>query len=153
MATEMKVNEILENAGFEPLEDKAIIVAYAPANLSDRLCKLFANEFYVLQLCRESIVLIPFKKFSSIIKKEVALELPFRSICGVEVKEELLNYRVEIQLEQETIALSVQQKELSDLRMAGLISQKGLLLGAGWHKENLDGTLAALKALAREQRG
>ena len=33
MATEKKVFEIIKEAGFEPIEDKGIVVKYAPENL------------------------------------------------------------------------------------------------------------------------
>lgn len=36
MAKEKKVNEIIREAGYDPEEGKAIVVKYAPGNLSDR---------------------------------------------------------------------------------------------------------------------
>ena len=37
MATEKKVFEIIKEAGFEPIEDKGIVVKYAPENLSAKI--------------------------------------------------------------------------------------------------------------------
>ena len=55
MATEQKVFEIIQAAGFEPLKDRGIIVKYAPGNLSEKIADFFSMEFYVLQLCREEL--------------------------------------------------------------------------------------------------
>lgn len=148
MATESRINKLLTKSGYEPQKNKTIIVSYAPVNWSDRLYRLFFNQFYVLTVCRDSIVLLPFHKYSFLLKKEVELELPFSKIRGVAVNEELLNYRIELQMENDTITLSTQQKELSSLRTSGWLSQNG---GFGynscWHRRNLDGTLGALKAI------
>ena len=35
MAKEARVWEVIKNAGYEPIENKSIIVSYAPENLSD----------------------------------------------------------------------------------------------------------------------
>ena len=48
MATEKKVFEIIKEAGFEPIEDKGIVVKYAPENLSAKIANFFSMEFYVL---------------------------------------------------------------------------------------------------------
>ena len=55
MAAEKKVTEILREAGYQPLEDRAIIVTYAPKDLSEKIIRFFSNEFFVLQICEESI--------------------------------------------------------------------------------------------------
>ena len=39
MAKEAKVWEVIKNAGYEPIENKSIIVSYAPENLSDAIVK------------------------------------------------------------------------------------------------------------------
>lgn len=39
MATERKVTEIIKEAGYEPLEDRAIIVTYVPRNLSEKITR------------------------------------------------------------------------------------------------------------------
>ena len=148
MATEKKVWEVIKSAGFEPIEDKGIIVEYAPANLSDRIAKFFSSEFYVLQLCEEEIVLVPFSTMTAALKKEVTLEIPYSAIKSVEVTEDLLNEKITITTDTDIICLSAQQKELSDLRSAGALStyMEGLKVSS-WHKENFDATLEALKKL------
>lgn len=62
MATEKKINTILKEAGYNPMEGRAIIVTYAPANLSEKITRFFSNEFFVLQMCENSLVLVPFSK-------------------------------------------------------------------------------------------
>ena len=59
MASEKKVWEIIRDAGFDPLEDRGIIVKYARENLSGKIADFLSMEFYVLQLCREELVLVP----------------------------------------------------------------------------------------------
>lgn len=76
MATEQKVFEIIREAGFEPVEDRGIIVKYAPGNLSEKIADFFSMEFYVLQLCKEELVLVPFSTLTAGLKKEVTLGLP-----------------------------------------------------------------------------
>ena len=86
-------------------------------------------------------------KKDAILKKEGILELPYSSIRGVEVSEMGLNYRIDIQLEDEAISLSVQQAELSLLRMSGMYSLEDWTFVNSWHKNNLKGTLQALKEI------
>ena len=47
MAKEAKVWEVIKNAGYEPIENKSIIVSYAPENLSDAIVKFLGldNQF------------------------------------------------------------------------------------------------------------
>ncbi len=131
MANTKRMNQILEKMGFEPEEGKMIVVSYAPENLSDRIAKRLASifqsyNFYALSFCKDNIVLLPFSTYcadvkkDAILKKEGILELPYSSIRGVEVSEMGLNYRIDIQLEDEVISLSAQQAELSLLRMSGM---------------------------------
>ena len=98
MAKETKVWEIIREAGFEPIENKSIIVSYAPADLSDAIVKFLgvSTEFLVLQICREELVLIPFGKLDWGLKKDVALSIPFAEIIDVEIRESALNYRLTI---------------------------------------------------------
>lgn len=74
MATEKKVFEIIKEAGFEPIEDKGIVVKYAPENLSAKIANFFSMEFYVLQLCKDELVLVPFSTITAGLKKK----LPYR---------------------------------------------------------------------------
>lgn len=43
MANEQRVRDILVNAGFEPVEDRGIIVKFAPANLSAAIANFFSK--------------------------------------------------------------------------------------------------------------
>lgn len=158
MATEKKVADILREAGYQPLEDRAIIVTYASENLSEKITRFFTNEFFVLQICEESIVLVPFDKLFLNLKKEVALEIPINQIHEVYVEEDMLNYRIELDTEEGRILLSAQQKELSELRSSGTLASgmSGLSVGVlgakylkplNWHRKNLDATLQALKEI------
>lgn len=154
MAKETKVWEIIREAGFEPIENKSIIVSYAPADLSDAIVKFLgvSTEFLVLQICMEELVLIPLIPFGKLdwgLKKDVALSIPFAEIIDVEIRESALNYRLTIKTKKDVITLSVQQKGLSTLRSSGILG--GSLSEGNWHSENLDGTLQALQELQAGQ--
>ena len=158
MPAEKYVTEFVKEAGFSPIPDRAIIVTYAPANMSERVVKFFSNEFFALQMCHDSLVLLPFGRMSFMLKKDVALEIPYNTIRKVEVKEDMFNWRIELDTDEGMIALSAQQKELSEWRHSGTLSVgmsglgsgimgSGALKVANWHRSNLDATLEALKAL------
>lgn len=162
MPAEKFVTEFVKEAGYQPIPDRAIIVTYAPADLSEKIVKFFSNEFFALQLCKDSLVLLPFGRMSLMLKKDVALEIPYASIHHVNVTEDMLNWRIELDTDEGRIALSAQQKELSEWRTSGTLSvgMSGLgsgVTGAGplkvanWHRANLDATLADLKALNRKE--
>lgn len=146
MAAEKKVFEIIKEAGFEPIEDKGIVVKYAPENLSAKIANFFSMEFYVLQLCEDELVLIPFSTITASLKEEVTLRIPYSAIRAVNVTEDLLNYQIAITTNTDTIRLTAQQKELSGFRSAGMLAfyNDGLKM-SNWHAENLEGTLEALK--------
>ena len=150
MANEQRVRDILVNAGFEPVEDRGIIVKFAPANLSAAIANFFSMEFYVLQMCRDELVLVPFSKLSGALEKSVTLEIPYAAIRSVEVSEELLNDRITITTGTDVIAFTAQQKELSGWRTSSVLSwyMDGLKISS-WHAENMDGTLKALRALGQ----
>ena len=143
--------EIIKAAGYEPIENRSIVVSYASSNLSDAIIKFFTEgkEFFVLQICREELVLIPFGKLDWGLKKDVALSIPFAEIIDVEIRESALNYRLTIKTKKDVITLSVQQKGLSTLRSSGILG--GSLSEGNWHSENLDGTLQALQELQAGQ--
>ena len=148
MATEKKVFEVIKEAGFEPIKDKGIIVKYAPENLSAKIANFFSMEFYVLQLCTDELVLVPFSTITAGLKKEVTLQIPYSTIKSVEITEDMLNYQIAITTDTDTIRLTAQQKELSDFRSAGVLAfySEGLKM-SNWHKENLDGTLKTLATI------
>ena len=95
MPAEKYVTEFVKEAGFTPIPDRAIIVTYAPT------------------MCQDSLVLLPFGRMSLMLKKDVALEIPYHTIRKVEVKEDMLNWRIELDTDEGMIVLSAQQKELS----------------------------------------
>ena len=122
MPAEKFVTEFVKEAGFTPIPDRAIIVTYAPSNMSERIVRFFSNEFFALQMCQDSLVLLPFGRMSFMLKKDVALEIPYKTIHKVEIKEDLLNWRIELDTDEGLIALSAQQKELSEWRHSGTLS-------------------------------
>lgn len=148
--------------GSPPIPDHAIIVTYAPANMSERIVKFFSNEFFALQMCQDSLVLLPFGRMSFMLKKDVALKIPYNTIRKVEIKEDMLNWRIELYTDEGLIVLSAQQKELSEWRHSGTLSVGMSGFGSGimgsdalkvanWHRTNLDATLAALKTLPEKR--
>lgn len=158
MASEKIVTEIIRRAGYEPIKEQAIIVSLAAANLSDKIIRLFKNEFFVLQICEDSIVLVPFGKMFFDLKKKVSLQIPFSSIHAVRVNADGFNYRIELDTDDGTVMLSTQQKELSEWRTSGFLASGTSASGTGilgakflrpinWHRKNLDATLDTLRAL------
>lgn len=151
MAKEAKVWEVIKNAGYEPINDRCIVVSYASANLSEKIAKFFTysckDKFYAFQMCTNEVVLVPFSNLTWDLKKEVALAIPYDSIKSVQVVEDGLNYNIKINIEDEEIVLTAQQKELSALRSAGTLAG-GIDFSKNWHKANLDDTLEALRNIA-----
>ena len=145
MATE--VQKFTQAAGYKPLEDRCIIVKYAPENLSEQITAFFNSEFYVLQMCEHEIILLPFNTTWGNLRKDVSLVLPYGDIQWVELKDDMLNTVITIRTESDTIRLTTQQAELSDLRSSGIYASIYSGFFKNWHKENLDGTLAELKGL------
>ena len=160
MPAEKYVTEFVKEAGFTPIPDRAIIVTYAPANMSERIVKFFSNEFFALQMCRDSLVLTICTGVMGIVGLMMVHRTcqPYNTIRKVEIKEDMLNWRIELDTDEGQIALSAQQKELSEWRHSGTLSVgmsglgsgitgSGALKVANWHRANLDATLADLKAL------
>ena len=151
MASEEKVSQYAREAGYEPLEDRCIIVKPAPGDLSEKIVAFFKSivecELCVLQMCEHELILLPFDRMWTYLKKDVSLVLPYKDIQAVEVEEDLLNFVITILTEEDTIRLTTQQKALSDFRMSGLTATQFTGRYRNWHKENLDGTLRALTAL------
>lgn len=153
MASEKTLLNVLAELGLEPLDDRAIVVKFAPENLSAKIAKFFSMEFYILQLCKDKIVLLPFSQLSLALKREVALEILYSDIQSVTVDEDGLNYIIAITTSDDTIRLTTQQKELMGFRSSALLSYDGLkfLYGSDdtWHGRNLDATLKDLVALSK----
>ncbi len=151
MAHENKIKQFARDAGFEPLEGRCIIVQPAPDNLSGKIVSFFNSfvkcEMCVLQLCKNELLLFPFDPMWAVLQKDASLVLPYHNIRSVELADDLLNTIITIRTGEETIRLSAQQKELSDLRTSGLHATQYVGGYKNWHKENMDGTLKALTAL------
>ena len=151
MASEKTLLTILAELGLEPLDDRAIVVKFAPENLSAKIARFFSMEFYVLQLCKDKLVLLPFSQLTLALKREVALEIPYSEIQSVSVNEDGLNYRITITTLDDTIRLTAQQKELMVFRTSAMLSWDGIKFIYGsddtWHGRNLDATLAELAKL------
>ncbi len=152
MASEKTLLTVLAELGLEPLDDRAIVVKFAPENLSAKIARFFSMEFYVLQLCTDKLVLLPFSQLTLALKREVALEIPYSEIQSVSINEDGLNYRVTITTLGDTIRLTTQQKELMGFRTSAMLSWDGIKFIYGsddtWHGRNLDATLADLAKLA-----
>ena len=142
-----EVTKFTQEAGYKPLEDRCIIVKYAPENLSKQIMEFFNAEFYVLQMCEHEVVLLPFNTTWGNLRKDISLVLPYEDIQWVELKDDMLNTVITIRTESDTIRLTTQQAELSDLRSSGIYASIYSGFFKNWHKENLDGTLAELKGL------
>ena len=145
MANEVK--KFIQEAGYKPLEDRCIIVKYAPANLSEQITAFFNAEFYVLQMCEHEIVLLPFNTTWGNLRKDVSLVLSYGDIQSVELGDDLLNTVITIRIGSDVIRLTTQQAALSDLRSSGVYATMYAGSFKNWHKENLDGTLEALRGL------
>ena len=142
-----EVQKFTQEAGYKPLENRCIIVKYAPENLSEQFAAFFNSEFYVLQMCEHEIVLLPFNTTWGNLRKDVSLVLPYGDIQSVELEDVKFNTVITIRTRLDTIRLTAQQAALSGLRCSGRYA----VLYAGsfrnWHKDNLDGTLKALTEL------
>lgn len=142
-----EVQKFIREAGYQPLVDRCIIVKYAPKNLSEQIPAFFKAEFYVLQMCKHEIVLLPFNRVWRYLCKDVSLVLPYEDIQSVELEDVKFNTVITIHTRSDTIRLTAQQAALSGLRCSGRYA----VLYAGsfrnWHKDNMDGTLKALTEL------
>lgn len=147
MARDDKVWRFAQEAGYGPMENRCIIVQYALRNLSEKIAKFFqSNQFYVLQMCKSELILLPFDALSNL-KKDVALVLPYQDIRAVSLADEMLNTVITIQTDTDTIRLSAQQEALSDYRTSGVYATQYIGGIKNWHKENLEDTLKALMEL------
>lgn len=64
MAREEKVWEYAIEAGYEPLEDRCIIVKGAAGDLSEKIVRFFETwDVAVLQMCENELILLPFESF------------------------------------------------------------------------------------------
>ena len=135
----------LVEIGLEPIGNRAILVEYAPNdNLGDKLAHFFSSEPYILQMCKNELVLIPMHMrvvagtvaYYSL-ENKVALQLSYSSIRSVEITEKGLNHMVSITTDTDTIRLQSPKKGVSSFMGS---------TGA-WHINNIDDTLQMLKNL------
>ena len=148
MANEVK--KFVQELGYQPLEDRCIIIKYAPENLSEQIMAFFDSEFYVLQMCEHEVVLLPFNTTWGNLRKDISLVLPYEDIRSVELEDVKLNTVITIRTGSDTIRLTAQQAELSDLRSSGIYATIYAGFFKNWHKENVDSTLKALAELGGE---
>ena len=80
MSKETRIQDIVRKAGYEPLENRAIVVSYAPANLSDAVAKFFVQntQYFALQICRNELVFVPYGRMSFEIKRSHSLHSIFK---------------------------------------------------------------------------
>lgn len=135
----------LMEIGLEPVGNRAILVEYAPNdNLGDKLAHFFSSKTYILQMCKNELVLIPVHMRVAAgtvayysLENKVALQLSYSSVQSVEITEKGTNYMVSITTDTDTIRLLSQKKWV------------GAFMGATgrWHRNNMDDTLQMLKSL------
>lgn len=152
MASERKIQEYARQAGYTPLEDRCIIVKPAPGNLSEKIVSFFTSivkcDLCVLQMCEHELILLPFDPMWTSLQRDVSMVLPYGDIQSVELADDMLNTVITIRAGEDVIQLTTQQKALSDFRMSGLNAAQYAGGYKNWHKENLEGTLEALRKLA-----
>ena len=134
----------LVEIGLEPIGNRAILVEYAPNdNLGDKLAHFFSSEPYILQMCKNELVLIPMHMrvvagtvaYYSL-ENKVALQFSYSSIRSVEITGKGTNYMVSITTDTDTIRL------LSPKKWVGALGATDR-----WHMNNIDDTLQMLKGL------
>lgn len=164
MTKEKSIYKIMEENGYAPIENRGIIVKYAPNNsLVSKFTNFFTLEYYVLQLCKDELVMIPIKPLNmGGVKEKIVLQLPYSAIQSVKVSEHKMNYEVVIVTDTDTISLVVQKEEWSEFRSSGSLAT-GLgfmnvgILGAAtsdfksmnWHGRNVNDTLSVLQNLKK----
>ncbi len=77
MADEKTAYRYLKESGLEPIEHKAIIVKYAPESddLGSKVKNFFSSEYYVLQMCKDELVLMR-------VLVNAVCTLEKKSLCG-----------------------------------------------------------------------
>lgn len=148
MAREEKVWEYAIEAGYEPLEDRCIIVKGAAGDLSEKIVRFFKTwDVTVLQMCENELILLPFESFWGTLERDVSLVVPYADIESVELTDDLLNVIIDIETSGGSVRLTTQQKGLSDIRLSGIYASQYAGGYKNWHAENVDATLKALSEL------
>lgn len=148
MAREEKVWEYAIEAGYEPLEDRGIIVKGAAGDLSEKIVRFFETwDVVVLQMCENELILLPFESFWGTLERDVSLVVPYADIESVKLIDDLLNVIIDIETSGGSVRLTTQQKGLSDIRLSGIYASQYAGGYKNWHAENVDATLKALSEL------
>ena len=148
MAREEKVWEYAIEAGYEPLEDRCIIVKGAAGDLSEKIVRFFKTwDVTVLQMCENELILLPFESFWGTLERDVSLVVPYADIESVKLTNDLLNVIIDIETSGGSVRLTTQQKGLSDIRLSGIYASQYAGGYKNWHAENVDATLKALSEL------
>ena len=148
MAREEKVWEYAIEAGYEPLEDRCIIVKGAAGDLSEKIVRFFFFlDVAVLQMCENELILLPFESFWGTLEQDVSLVVPYADIESVKLTDDLLNVIIDIETSGGSVRLTSQQKGLSDIRLSGIYASQYAGGYKNWHAENVDATLKALSEL------
>lgn len=148
MAREEKVWEYAIEAGYEPLEDRCIIVKGAAGDLSEKIVRFFETwDVAVLQMCKNELILLPFESFWGTLERDVSLVVPYADIESVKLTDDLLNVIIDIETSGGSVRLTSQQKGLSDIRLSGIYASQYAGGYKNWHAENVDATLKALSEL------
>ncbi|MGL4694545.1 hypothetical protein [Enterococcus larvae] len=156
MAKEKDIYNFMVELGLEPIKNRAIVVKYAPKNLSAQVADFFTGEYFILQLCREEIAFIPVSSWSLNLKKKDVQTNGLLTIKNEHIRTLLMedsgfNTIVSIDTDEQMIRLNIQQKELSGFRSSGAIGYETNFWGTtykNWHKENYEETLADIQTLA-----
>lgn len=148
MAKETKVLASLRKLGVEPIENSCIVVQYAAPNLSEKVARFLVKvePLYILQLCEKDLVLATLGWLGNV-KEQEPLKIPISTIRSVKIEESGFDYQISLELEDGTVDLIAQQKELAFFRNSGAVSVENFWGTKSWHVNNLDGTLQKLTAL------
>ena len=82
-------------------------------------------------MCKDSLVLLPFGRMSLMLKKDVALEIPYASIRKVTITEDMLNWRIELEQKKDLSLSLPSRRSLSEWRHSGTLSVEMSGLGSG----------------------
>ncbi|WP_101774050.1 hypothetical protein [Peptostreptococcus faecalis] len=145
MASEKSHIKIFEELGFKPKEDRTIIVQYQANDMSEAIYNFFSTESFILQLTYSEILIAKLSDWTTNIKKESILSIPYAEIENIDIYEHGLNYRIDIKTSDSIIKLSAQQGKLSGIRLNSLYV--GL---KNWHEKNVNDTLDELKNIKKD---
>ena len=93
MAHENKIKEYAQQAGYQPLEGRCILIRPAPDNLSEKIFSFFKSfmecDMCVLQMCGNELIFLPFHRAWGSLRKDVSLVLPYGEIQSVALEDDL----------------------------------------------------------------